>query len=447
MKLFDRNETDNLSEDEINALKMFDSNGPIPFLQEGVLQDVVMLHICDVISAIAENDTIAEPCKEVVPNFIGLVPIPFGNANGPGNEKECKSMSTAKYCHNYISPFFEAPDNFADPRMESNLEETGFNTQNHKFTVQNKNFDLLKSISIKSARKMLPDDEEDLDDFGFDTTDLVDLGEILINRNSYMRKVHDSLVEVLKKLRKEEEEIGGVTISIPKMAASLLMILWYGLNFGQGPGNIGVTPPFPYYGGCYPVQCTKADIETNNLIFSNQIFKHLGAFNISILLGASPNIPDDMATLFGVDDKFREAIQESAVGCSDDARYSGDWKWENYLVVSILAVIASLVAIGTLIEIMEIEESSSKEEKKKHGLGHKLITSFSLLSNIKFIFQPSTSAKKGVDRLDCLEGMRAMSMTWVILGHNFGFGNGYLHGRNAQFVADLSTEKSGIYMT
>ena len=78
------------------------------------------------------------------------------------------------------------------------------------------------------------------------------------------------------------------------------------------------------------------------------------------------------------------------------------WKWENYLVVSILAVIASLVAIGTLIEIMEIEESSSKEEKKKHGLGHKLITSFSLLSNIKFIFQPSTSAKKGVDRLDCL---------------------------------------------
>ena len=35
--------------------------------------------------------------------------------------------------------------------------------------------------------------------------------------------------------------------------------------------------------------------------------------------------------------------------------------------------------------------------------------------------------KKGSGRLDCLEGMRAISMTWVILGHNFGFGGFWLH--------------------
>ena len=73
--------------------------------------------------------------------------------------------------------------------------------------------------------------------------------------------------------------------------------------------------------------------------------------------------------------------------------------------------------VGTIVELISRQEN---KEKHKHGIGFKIITSFSLISNMEFIFKVS-DGKKG-QRFDCLEGMRAISMTWVILGHNFIFG-------------------------
>ena len=52
--------------------------------------------------------------------------------------------------------------------------------------------------------------------------------------------------------------------------------------------------------------------------------------------------------------------------------------------------------------------------------------------------------KKGSGRLDCLEGMRAISMTWVILGHNFGFGGFWLHVRNKEYVTMLSSHQGPL---
>ena len=87
-------------------------------------------------------------------------------------------------------------------------------------------------------------------------------------------------------------------------------------------------------------------------------------------------------------------------------------------------ILGFFMLVGTFVEHHSRQEH---EEKRKHGLGFKILTSFSLISNMEFIFKVS-NGKKG-QRFDCLEGMRAISMTWVILGHNFIFGASLLHIR------------------
>ena len=52
--------------------------------------------------------------------------------------------------------------------------------------------------------------------------------------------------------------------------------------------------------------------------------------------------------------------------------------------------------------------------------------------------------KKGSQRLDCLEGMRGISMTWVILGHNFGFGAALLNLSNKDFINSIYAKEKGI---
>ena len=52
--------------------------------------------------------------------------------------------------------------------------------------------------------------------------------------------------------------------------------------------------------------------------------------------------------------------------------------------------------------------------------------------------------KKASQRLDCLEGMRGISMTWVILGHNFVFGASLLHVSNKSFIDNIWMKKHGL---
>ena len=56
-----------LTDGQKDALRMFDSNGPFPFLQEGRLQDVVPLNICDFLSG--GNATIWKTCNDTLGGF------------------------------------------------------------------------------------------------------------------------------------------------------------------------------------------------------------------------------------------------------------------------------------------------------------------------------------------------------------------------------------------
>ena len=87
--------TDPLTEDQQNAVQMFDSNGRFPFFQEGMLQDFEQIDLCDSLLSLLPD------CKQSVPDYLRILKVPLGNANGPGSESGCKKAKRAKYCHNY----------------------------------------------------------------------------------------------------------------------------------------------------------------------------------------------------------------------------------------------------------------------------------------------------------------------------------------------------------
>ena len=87
-----------MTEDHLHAVKRFDSNGPIPFLQEGVLQDIKTYDIC----SLPVPDLNKLSCEDL-PDGIRYISVPYGNAAGPGMEAGCRSLPDSKYCHNLIT--------------------------------------------------------------------------------------------------------------------------------------------------------------------------------------------------------------------------------------------------------------------------------------------------------------------------------------------------------
>ena len=119
--------------------------------------------------------------------------------------------------------------------------------------------------------------------------------------------------------------------------------------------------------------------------------------NSQIKLYTNLNLHHDLVNIVG----------HLSVGCSDSAVYSGEWKIENYIVVSLLGVIAALILVGTLLDC--------QGTKERDGIWYQIVKAFSLKENIKFIFQ--TPKKGGSGRFECLEGMRSIrKVPRILLG-------------------------------
>ena len=90
-----------LTEEHLTALAMFDSNGALPFLQEGRLADVYPVDLCD---TLVPEPGANQACRSQVPAGVRTVTIPFGHSLGPGVESQCRE-ARANYCYNYFQPF------------------------------------------------------------------------------------------------------------------------------------------------------------------------------------------------------------------------------------------------------------------------------------------------------------------------------------------------------
>ena len=170
-----------------------------------------------------------------------------------------------------------------------------------------------------------------------------------------------------------------------RLALSLYLTTWWTINgVMNGAGLWPYMPQLASQGMCYPSACSKDDISANNIAFATTFFP---AGSPSIV--AQPLVPDYLAIALEVDKEMKDAVQLSAIGCSDDERYSGNWKAENYVMVTLLSIIGFLVFAGTTMEIAIRSPyvDSSLDMTSPPGLGSKLLMAFSLVSNLEFIFK------------------------------------------------------------
>ena len=125
-------------------MKMFDSNGPTPFLQEGILQSTVPFDICNIIEQLGEEAS--EACQ-AIPVTARTFRMPFGHANAPGAEGQCKDISNAQYCHNYFSVDVDIPGALHNPTQAQ--RQRGPKMLNMQMT-QLDLADILSNIEISS---------------------------------------------------------------------------------------------------------------------------------------------------------------------------------------------------------------------------------------------------------------------------------------------------------
>ena len=146
----------------------------------------------------------------------------------------------------------------------------------------------------------------------------------------------------------------------------------------------GYNLEFAYQGMCYPAACSQEEITQNSLEFSKK-------YQVP---GLSPVISSPEMIF-----KLDVLSADWAVGCSDDEVYSGQWRVENYVVVTLLSIIAACILLGTALDLYDNKPTD-----------HQIIKAFSLAENLKFVF--SAPPPGGSNRFGCLEGMRSLSMTW-----------------------------------
>ena len=106
----------------------------------------------------------------------------------------CRSVPSAQYCNNYYSINLDSPDwkpieNLTRKHLQNFGRFRDFQHQDFS-----KMFDLSK-ISLKLLEKTANygfDENED-----FDASGLVDLTDILVQKNSYTRKLHDKIQAII----------------------------------------------------------------------------------------------------------------------------------------------------------------------------------------------------------------------------------------------------------
>ena len=369
--------TEPLTEKQKKALQRFDSNGKFPFFHEGILQTVAYHDLCETVLSVVPN------CEEIVPVELRYLRIPYGNANGPGSESGCKAIADSKYCHNYYQYYVptttrEESQHLPPPHAYPKQILDGFHV-GAKAPVSFSNFSSFFS-DVKYKQRTY---SSMLD---LDPSKLVNLYDLLVERNSYFHEAHQHLTSLYENStlfpQKNNANIFGILINI-----------WIGLNFSNGVGQWGFNFPFPYQGMCFPTECSIEDIETNSFLFNLKFLNEGMAVIIS-----SPVVNEGFGQILRMDS---DALIRQSVGCSDSQPYSGDLDSANIAIISVLSIIAAFILVGTAMDLQGNQNPS---------ILYQIMKAFSLRENIKFVFE--APAKGGSARFGCLEGMRSLSMTW-----------------------------------
>ena len=198
--------------------------------------------------------------------------MPNGNANGPGSEFGCKETPGSKYCHNYFQ--FYVPTNGTNGLKLENLRPRHPKQNLGGFNVGRESPRLVVDPSLlsrdgpykatnKSGKFYLE----------LDTSQLVNLYDLLAERSSYFAEVQTQLTALYEDRGLFPQRQGELTLD---QVVGIWISLWLQVNFLNGVGEFGFSMVFPYQGMCFPSACTLEDIEINSRQFGIKLSTGLG---------------------------------------------------------------------------------------------------------------------------------------------------------------------------
>ena len=180
----------------------------------------------------------------------------------------------------------------------------------------------------------------------------------------------------------------------------------------------------PQIGMCFPKSCSAEDINENYKVLTANSFNP-----IEITLNG---------TTFQIPLTSNLTIETTAKICFTNENRSGvsdKMPLVNILFYAVFALIGVFTIAGTLYDLLQPHLSKGKKET---SFFLKVVLCFSAYTNGKRLL--STTAA-GSDHLGCLNGMRFISMTWVVLGHSF---TSSLAARNIGTILPLFTGGAGM---
>ena len=145
----------------------------------------------------------------------------------------------------------------------------------------------------------------------------------------------------------------------------------------------------PVIGLCIPSSCSESDVNLNYVT----MFEELNPLNSNLVpvFNTPQCYTDDNRT--GVPDPL-PAVDK--------------------FIFVVFAIIGVLLIGGTILDLWDT--FAAPKNVKRSNIFTKSLLSFSTYTNSRHLL---STASVGSDHLDCMNGMRFLSMTWVVLGHSF----------------------------
>ncbi len=153
---------------------------------------------------------------------------------------------------------------------------------------------------------------------------------------------------------------------------------------------------------------------------------------------------DDINDILGYDPSWNNTINIGWIAnCAEDDFPA--WSTGDKITLGLIGIIGSIIACGTLFDIL-IRHLNSKKEKGQNasGLFGKILMCFSMLTNGEKLF--SFSSGDGGE-LTCLNGIRALSFGWVLLGHIYTYGRGYFSNQVAMYTHYLKIPAQQLFLS
>ena len=181
--------TDPLTNQQRNAMQMFDSNGRFPFFHEG-MKDFAKIDLCDSVLSKDPN------CTQNFPEDLRILKVPKGNANGPGSESGCKAVQSAKYCHNYYQLFVNSSEESETFHFSGHLNSK---TEMNGFPAEVPSAPDFFSSSLFNQTEF-SSTEHLRSNSGLDPSQFVNLVDLLLDRNTHARQIFFPELSELKNI-------------------------------------------------------------------------------------------------------------------------------------------------------------------------------------------------------------------------------------------------------